>query len=204
MKKILHLILLALSFSISLSVTGQRGTERFDETNVFIGYGISNIGQMYNSFFSPTRYIPGYYIEGGKQLKNLKFIKGGLYLNISGVRNNVNLRTLNLLPLVAAFGIEKAWQKEKVVLSTGIMGYLSMSTRFNRISRFRTDDYGFGIAPNLSIGYLFRPDLLLKFQVEAGYGFYRYFSNVGFVTRQTLQGEIRFLKSLSVGLQHNF
>jgi hypothetical protein len=204
MKKILHLILLALSFSISHSITGQRGTERFDETNVFIGYGTSNLLSIVNIPASNDPYIPGFYIEGGKQLNDLKFIKGGVYLNISGVRNNVNLRTLNLLPLVATFGIEKAWQKEKVVLSTGIMGYLSMSTRFNRISRFRTDDYGFGIAPNLSIGYLLRPDLLLKVQSELGLGLYRYFNNVGFVTRQALEGDIRFLKSLSVGLQHNF
>ena len=153
---------------------------------------------------STLPYVPGFYIEGGKQLNNLKFLKGGLYLNLSGIRNNVNLRTLNFLPLVANFGIEKAWQKEKVVLSTGILCYISMSTRFNRIGGFRTDDYGFGVAPNFSISYLLRPDLILKVQSEFGIGLYRYFTNVGFVTRQTLQGEIRFLKSLSLGLQHNF
>ncbi len=189
---------------LPMSLFAQRGTERFDETSVFLGYGTTNLLSIVNIPSSTLPYAPGFYIEGGKQLSDLKFLKGGLYMNLSGIRNNVSLRTINLLPLVANFGIEKAWQKEKVVLSAGIMGYLSMSTRFNRISRFRTDDYGFGIAPNLSIGYLLRPDLLLKVQTEAGIGFYRYFTIVGFVTRQTLQGEIRFLKSLSLGLQHNF
>jgi len=189
---------------VPFSFNAQMGTERFDETTVFVGYGTTNLLSIVNIPSSTLPYVPGFYIEGGKQLNNLKFLKGGLYLNLSGIRNNVNLRTLNFLPLVANFGIEKAWQKEKVVLSTGILGYLSMSTRFNRISGFRTDDYGFGVAPNFSIGYLLRPDLLLKVQTEFGIGFYRYFTNVGFVTRQTLQGEIRFLKSLSLGLQHNF
>jgi hypothetical protein len=189
---------------LPFSFYAQRGTERFDETAVFVGYGTTNLLSIVNIPTSTIPYIPGLYIEGGKQLNNLKFLKGGLYLNLSRTSNNVNLRTLNFLPLVANFGIEKAWQKEKVMLSTGILGYISMSTRFNRISGFRTDDYGFGVAPNFSIGYLLRPDLLLKVQSEFGIGFYRYFTNVGFVTRQTLEGEIRFLKSLSLGLQHNF
>jgi hypothetical protein len=79
---------------LPFSFNAQRGTERFDETGVFVGYGTTNLLSIVNIPSSTLPYVPGFYIEGGKQLNNLSFLKGGLYLNLSGTRNNVNLRTL--------------------------------------------------------------------------------------------------------------
>jgi hypothetical protein len=196
-------IFLALFLPLVL-IKGRAQGNDIDGSTYYVGYGTTNLPEIARIGNATSPYIPGLYLEGGKHLGDMKFIKGGIYMRSNAQRNNQNLRTLNMLPMVLNVGMEKAWQFDRVILSAGIMGYLSMSTRYNRISRFRTDDYGVGIAPNLSIGIALRDDLVLKIQTEVGFGMYRVFQNVGFVTRMVVEPDIRMMKTLSIGLQHHF
>jgi hypothetical protein len=196
-------LFLLLFVGISSLPANAQGSD-LDGSTYYLGYGTTNLPEIARIGNATSPYIPGIYIEGGKHLGDLKFFKGGLYMRTSAQRNNQNLRTYNLLPLVLNAGIEKAWQFDRVLLSAGIMGYLSMSTRYNRISRFRYDDYGVGIAPNLSLGIVLKDDLILKIQTEVGMGMYRVFQAVGFTTRMVVEPDIRMMKTLSVGLQHHF
>jgi hypothetical protein len=200
MRKFIVLFFIVVSTQVQMNAQGQD----LDGSTYYLGYGTTNLPEIVRIGHSTAPYIPGVYIEGAKHLGDMKFLKGGIYMRTNGQRNNQNLRTLNLLPMVLNAGVEKAWQFDRVVLSAGIMGYLSMSTRYNRISRFRTDDYGVGIAPNLSLGIVLREDLLLKFQSEVGMGLYRVFTPVGNITRMSVEANVRMMKSFSIGLQHHF
>lgn len=198
MRSLFVAIIFFLNFGISAQL--DRDVAEVSSFNKSFGYGIGN---LFNMVVDGEAYRAQVYLDYSVK----KYT--GLYYRIA-VSSSYNSTTLGnikeheFIPFVLTFGVEKHFYKNRFYLAIGGDGFYSASLRYSRLSLITTDEMGVGVSGLIGGGFALREDLSIFCQYEVGVGMFRQFTNIGYVTAQTLRLKAPFIRNISLGMRHFF